>query len=192
MKEEQLAKRPTNRPMTAYPVTEPDRSLSDVTNSISRADFLKRGARGGAAIAVAGIAVGALAEAASADPISTADLAYYRLLIGAELLGSNFYSQAIAASNTSGNVTRYLKKAYLNEQEHYQSVAGILSGSGNTPAVSGDVNFRYPAGTFDTQASILKAAAQLESLMIGTYVGALGGIQGNQFKTGIAQILACE
>jgi hypothetical protein len=89
-------------------------------------------------------------------------------------------------------VTKYLKKAYLNEQEHYQSVAGILSGSGNTPAVSADVNFRYPSGTFESQSSILKAAVQLENLMIGTYVGALGGIQGNQFKSGIASILASE
>ena len=113
-----------------------------MTNSISRADLLRRGARGGAALVVAGATVGVLAESASADPLSQNDLAYARLLVGAELLASNFYSQAIAASNTSAAVMKYLKKAYLNEQEHYQSVSGILSGSGNTPAVSGDVELR--------------------------------------------------
>jgi hypothetical protein len=166
--------------------------LSDVTNSISRADLLRRGARGGAALVVAGAVVGVLTETASADPLSTQDLAYARLLVGAELLASNFYSQAIAASNTSGSVMRYLKKAYLNEQEHYQSVSGILSGSNNTPAVSGDVSFGYPAGTFESESSILKAAAQLETLMLGTYLGAVGGMVSNTFRTGIAQIAACE
>jgi Ferritin-like domain len=163
-----------------------------VTNTINRADLLRRGVRGGAALVVAGAAVGVLTESASADPLSTNDLAYARLLVGAELLASNFYSQAIAASNTSGSVMQYLKKAYLNEQEHYQSVSGILSGSGNVPAVSGDVSFGYPAGTFDTESSILKAAVQLEALMLGTYLGAVGGMQSNAFKTGIGQIAACE
>ena len=56
-------------------------------------------------------------------------MAYVRLLVGAELLASDFYSQAVAASTAKGAVARYLKRAYLNEQEHYQSVAGILSGA---------------------------------------------------------------
>jgi Ferritin-like domain len=163
-----------------------------VTNSISRADFLRRGARGGAVLVVAGATLGVLAESASADPLSQNDLAYARLLVGAELLASNFYSQAIAASNTSAAVMKYLKKAYLNEQEHYQSVSGILSGSGNTPAVSGDVSFAYPSGTFDSESSILKAAAALEAQMLGTYLGAVGGMASNTFRTGIASIAACE
>jgi Ferritin-like domain len=166
----------------------PDRSSIDVTSSFSRADLVKRGA----ALAVAGGAVGVFAETASADPISDQDLAYVRLLVTAELLQSNFYSQAIAASVLSGDVLRYVKRAYLNEQEHYQSVAGIVSGAGQVPTVSADVNFSYPDGTFDDQKSIVKAAAALESAVVSMYAGAMGGIVTNQFKTGIAQIAACE
>ena len=159
-----------------------------MTVSISRADLLRKGD----ALAVAGGAVGVLADTAAADPISDQDLAYVRLLVTAELLQSNFYTQAIAASVTSGEVTKYLKRAYLNEQEHYQSVAGIISGSGNVPTVSSDVNFSYAPGTFDDETSILKAAAALESAVVSAYAGAMGGIVTNQFKTGIAQIAACE
>jgi Ferritin-like domain len=159
-----------------------------VTLSISRADLLRRGAT----LAVVGGAVGVLADTASADPISDQDLAYFRLLVTAELLQSNFYSQAIAASVTSGDVTKYIQRAYLNEQEHYQSVAGIISGSGNVPAVSSDINFSYPTGTFDDEKSILKAAATLESAVVSMYAGAMGGIVTNQFKTGLGQIAACE
>jgi len=136
--------------------------------------------------------VGVLAETAGADPLSTQDLAYARLLVGAELLASDFYQQAIAASNSGATVMKYLKRAYLNEQEHYQSVAGILSGAGQTPAVSGDIDFSYPTGTFESETSILKAAVMLEAIVLGTYLGAIGGIQANSFKTGIAQIAACE
>jgi hypothetical protein len=163
-----------------------------VTDPFTRAALLGRGARGGAALVIAGGTVAALAEAASADPLPAADLAYARLLVGAELLASDFYQQAIAASNSGPAVTKYLKRAYLNEQEHYQSVAGILSGAGAPPAVSGDIDFGYPAGTFDSEKSILKAANQIEALMLGTYVGAIGGFQTGALKTGLAQIAACE
>jgi len=159
-----------------------------VTLSISRADLVRRGA----ALAVAGGAVGVFTEAANADPVSDQDLAYVRLLVTAELLQSNFYNQAVAASNTSGQVQKYLKRAAMNEQEHYKSVAGIVTGTGNVPAVAEDVNFSYPAGTFDSEASIVKAAAALESAVVSMYAGAMGGIVTNQFKTALGQIAACE
>src|SRR6185437_6596030 len=129
---------------------------------------------GGAALFVAGAGLGPLVRAAAAEPISTSDLAYARLLVGAELLASDFYEQAIAASNAGPVVAKYLKKAYANEQEHYQSVSGILTGAGLTPAVSADIDFTYPKGSFASEASILKLAQQLETTMLGTYLGEIG------------------
>ena len=58
--------------------------------------------------------------------------------------------------------------------------------------MSGDIDFSYPKGTFASEKSILKFAQQLETTMLGTYLGAIGGIQTNAFKTGLAQIAACE
>lgn len=133
-----------------------------------------------------------LAGTAAADPLPSADLAYARLLVGAELLASDFYTQAVAASNSSPGVMKYLKRAYANEQEHYQSVAGILSGAGVTPAVSTDIDFTYPKDSFASQKSILKLAQQLEAIMLGTYLGAVGGMQTNSLKQGLAQIAASE
>jgi hypothetical protein len=160
--------------------------------SITRADLLSRGARGGAALAVAGGAFGVLAEVAQADAPPVGDLADMRLLVTLELLASDFYTQAIAASNSSGDTMRYLKKAYLNEQEHYQTVAGILSGTNNVPAVSGDIDFSYPDGTFATQASIITFAAQLEATVLGGYLGTIGSLTTNSWKQAVAQIAACE
>ena len=160
--------------------------------SISRGQLLSRGAKGGAALVVAGSALGRFVDTAAAAPLPTADLAYARLLVGAELLASDFYSQAIAAANAGPTVAGYLKRAYANEQEHYQSVAEIVSGAGLTPAVSGDIDFSYPAGTFDSQGSIVKFAAQLEGTVLGAYLGAIDGIQTDSLKAGLARIAACE
>jgi hypothetical protein len=162
-----------------------------VTASITRGRFLAGGAKGGAALLVAGGAlVDFVGDAAAALPAN--DTAYVRLLVGTELLASDFYSQAIAASVSDSATTKYLKLAYFNEQQHYQSVAGILSGEGVTPAVSNDITFSYPAGTFASQKSIVAFADQLESTVLGTYMGAIGGIQTTSLLTGLAQIAACE
>ena len=162
-----------------------------MSGSISRGVLLSRGARLGAAALAGGLAAGPLAEGAAAA-LPSGDLAYARLLVGAELLAADFYGQALAARNGAPTVLRYLRRAAFNEQEHYQSVAGILSGSGVTPAVSGDITFSYPTGTFATQKSIVAFATQLETAVLGAYLGAVGNIQTTSLLTGLAEIAACE
>jgi hypothetical protein len=158
---------------------------------ITRGQLLSRSAKGGAALLVAGSAFGTFVETAAAA-LPTGDLAYARLLVGAELLASDFYSTATAAANTNRTVAAYLKRAYANEQEHYTSVAQIVTGSGGTPAVAGDIDFAYPAGTFASQHSIVKFAGRLESLVLGAYLGAIDGVQTDSLKAGLARIAANE
>ena len=160
--------------------------------SISRAQLLSRSAKGGAALLVAGSALGQLVDTAAAAPLPVSDLAYTRLLVGAELLAADFYAQAIAAANAGASVARYLKIAAFNEQEHYQAVARVLTGAGLTPAVAGDFEFSYPDGTFDTVGSIVTFGLQLETTILGAYLGALGAVQTDTVRTGIAPIAACE
>jgi rubrerythrin len=163
-----------------------------VSASITRGRFLSRSAKGGAALLVAGPALGRFVDTAAADSLPTADLAYVRLLVGAELLASDFYAVALAASNTGPKIAGYLKRAHANEQDHYRSVAGIISGAGLTPAVSGDFDFRYPAGTFAGRGSIVRFARRLENTILGAYLGAIAGIQTDSLKAVLAQIAACE
>jgi rubrerythrin len=162
-----------------------------VSAPITRGQLLSRSAKGGATLLVAGSALGTFVETAAAA-LPVGDLAYARLLVGAELLASDFYSLAAAAANSNRTVSGYLKRAYANEQEHYTSVAQIVSGSGGTPAVSGDFDFSYPAGTFARRRSIVKFAAQLETLILGTYLGAIDGIETDSLKAGLARIAANE
>jgi hypothetical protein len=163
-----------------------------VAGSISRAQLLSRSAKGGAVLLVGGSALGRFAATAMADPVPMADLAYARLLVGFELLAATFYKQAIAAANTSRTVTGYLRRAAANEQAHYQSIAAIISGAGQVPAVSGDIDFRFPPGTFASQKSIVRLGRELEGLMLAAYLGAIAGIQTDSLKARLAQIAACE
>jgi hypothetical protein len=162
-----------------------------VSAPITRGQLLARSAKGGAALLVAGSALGTFVETAAAA-LPVGDLAWARLLVGAELLASDFYTSAQAAGNTSATVTAYLKRAYANEQEHYQSVGEILTGAGATPAAPGDFDFNYPNGTFASQHSITKFAGQLETLILGSYLGAIDVIQTDSLKSGLARVAANE
>jgi rubrerythrin len=163
-----------------------------VPAAISRGQLLSRSAKGGAALLVGGAALGRFTGTAAADAVPPADLAYVRLLVGFELLAVDFYTQAIAAANTSRPVTAHLRRAYTNEQDHYRSVAAIISGAGQTPAVSGDIDFSFPSGTFAGQRSIVKLAKQLEGTMLAAYLGAIAGITTDSLKASLARIAACE
>jgi hypothetical protein len=159
---------------------------------MTRGQLLSRSAKGGATLLVAGSALGEFVATAAAAPLPTGDLAYARLLVGVELLASDFYAQAIAAANSTSTVQWYLKRAQLNEQDHYASVAGILNGAGQAPAVAGDIDFSYPTGTFDSEGSISKLAKQLEDLSVGAYLGAIAGLQTVALTGGLARIVSCE
>jgi hypothetical protein len=165
--------------------------LDHVTASITRGQFLSGGAKGGAALLVTGATLGGFAGEATAALPAT-DTAYVRFLVGAELLASDFYTQAITASITGNVVTKYLKLAYFNEQQHYQSVAGILTGEGITPAVANDITFSYPSGAFASEQSILALAIQIETTILGAYLGAMSQMQTTALLTGLAQIAANE
>ena len=166
--------------------TEREGASRRVKAELTRAELFSRGVKGGAALLVAGSAASLLAPAAVADPLPDNDLAYVRLLVGTELLGIDFYTRALAAKKLSSNGQKYLKAALLNEKEHYQSVAGILSGAGLVPAVSADIDFAYPKGSFDTAGAVTKLAARLETAFLGAYLGAAGGMQSSVLLGGVA------
>jgi ferritin-like protein len=161
-----------------------------VTAEFTRAELFSRGAKGGALLLGAGAAAVVLAPAAAADPLSDNDLAYVRLLVATELLGIDFYTRAIDAKKLSPTGQKYLKAALVNEKEHYQSVAGILSGANLVPAVSADIDFAYPKGSFDTASAVTKLAARLQATFLGAYLGAVGGMQASPLLGGIGRIAA--
>jgi hypothetical protein len=161
-----------------------------VTRQFSRTELLSRGTKTGAALFVAGSSYGVLAGVARAEGLSDNDLAYLRLLIACELLGVDFYTNAIAAQPFASEGAKQLKLALFNETEHYTSLAAIMTGAGQTPATGADIDFTYPKAAFTSAGSITKLAIDLETLFLGACLGAVDAVQSSALKLPIARMAA--
>lgn len=163
-----------------------------MNGGLSRTQLLTRSVKGSAALMIAGSVAGAFARRAAADPVSDSDLAYARLLVAAELLAADFYGRVIAAKLFEGQALKSLKRALFNEHEHYDSVATILNDAGQPPAVAADIDFSYPKGAFASKASVASLGVSLETVFLGAYLGAVGGLQSSALKQPFARIAASE
>jgi Ferritin-like domain len=160
---------------------------------VSRGQFFSRGAKGGAALLLAGsFAESLVGSAAAADTVPDSDLAYARLLVGGELLALDFYARAIASKRLHGDALAAVKRARLNERAHYNTMSEILNGAGQTPAVASDFDFTYPKGAFASKSAIARLGVALEAAFIGAYLGAVEGLQTDALKLPVAQIAANE
>jgi rubrerythrin len=164
-----------------------------VPTGLSRATFLRRGAVGGGALLVSASGFAGLAGSASAATPPDGDLAYLRLLIGAELLSLDFYASALASGKLKHHgAPGLVRRIRAQEKAHYSELSVVLTAAGQTPAVAGDIDFTYPKGSFDSQASIVRLAGRLERLMVGAYLGAIENVATPQLRIPIGQIAASE
>lgn len=144
------------------------------------------------AAALAGAAgLGALAAPAGAA-LPDNDLAYLRLLIGCELLGADFYAKAQEAKPYDPPGMQLLQRAAFNEREHYASLADALTAAGQTPATADDVDVTYPKATFTSVGGVTRAAVDLETIFLGAYLGAIGGLQSSALAQPLARMAASQ
>jgi hypothetical protein len=164
--------------------------ITTVNGQLSRAQLFSRGAKGGVALLAAGSALGPLAASAAADVFDDNDLSYLRLLIGAELLGMDFYANAVSAKHLGKLGDGHLRQALFNEKQHYQSLATFATGSNVVPLTADDVDFTYPEDTFTAAGPIVKLAVALETAFLGAYLGAVDAIHNQGLRTSVARIAA--
>jgi len=162
------------------------------TTRLSRAALLSAGAKGGAAVLVAGSALGAYADPAAADPLPDNDLALARLLVAVELLAIDFYQRAVKAARFGPVGQKYLRTAGSDEVAHSRAVAQILTGAGYTPATAADFDFVYPKQTFGSRGAIAKLARQFETTFLGAYLGAASTVQTPALVQPLSRIAASE
>jgi rubrerythrin len=166
---------------------------SIVGSGVNRAELLRRGALGGGALLVSASGLSAFAGTASAAAPPDSDLAYLRLLIGAELLGIDFQTHALASRKLhSKGAAALFRRLRADESAHYAKLAAVLTAAGQTPATSADIDFTYPQGSFRSQDSILKLAGRLERVMVGAYLGAAENVETPELRLPIGQIAANE
>jgi hypothetical protein len=161
------------------------------TRGLSRVELLRRGAGGGAILAVSGAGLGAFAGAAGAA-VPDVDLSYLRLLVGSELLKGDFESRALRSGKLASPRRAVLRRMREADAAHYKGLAGLLNGAGQAPAVAGDIDFSYPPGSFASRETIAKLAWRLVALTLGAYLGAVENVQTPQLRLPLGQIAANE
>ena len=80
-----------------------------------------------------------------------------------------------------------------DEKAHYNSLSTLITGAGQVPATSDDINFTYPKRSFGSEGrQRLKLATSIETLTLGAYLGAVENIQSSQLRLPIGHIAAYE
>jgi hypothetical protein len=158
---------------------------------LSRAELLRRGARGGALLVASGTGVAVLAPSASAA-VPDGDVAYLRLLVAAELLTADFASEALASGKLTGREAALVKQAQADDKAHYNGLSVLMNGAGQPPTLADDIDFSYPKQSYASQASILKLGWTLATLSLGAYLGAVENVQTPELRGPIGQIAANE
>jgi rubrerythrin len=152
---------------------------------------LRKGAVGGGVV-LSGSLIGALAGRANAATVPANDLAYLRLLVAAELLAADFQAKALASGKLSRAAKAVLRKMAADEKAHYRRLAQLVTAAGQIPSTSGDIDFAYPKGTFASASSVLARAAEIETLVLGAYLGSLENVETGELRLPLGQIAANE
>jgi rubrerythrin len=128
----------------------------------------------------------------SAAVIPDADLAYLRLLVGGELLAIDFQTKAIATGKLNAALRLTFRRLLVDERAHYARLSKLVVDAGQTAAGPGDVDFTYPRGSFASRTSIARLGWRIESILVGSYLGAIEEVVTPEVRLPIGQIAASE
>ena len=120
------------------------------------------------------------------------DLAYLRVLVAGELLAADLQAKALASTKLSRHARAVISKMAADEKAHYAKLAQLVTAAGQPPATAGDIDFSYPKGSFASQAAILRLAAEVETLVLGAYLGAIENVETPELRLPIGEIAANE
>jgi rubrerythrin len=158
----------------------------------SRSAFLRVGAGGAAALLVPGTAWASPARETAAAALPDGDLAYLRLLVGAELLAIDFQTKALATKKLDASLRATFRRLLADEKAHYAGLSKLLVDAGQVTTDPGDVDFAYPRGSFASRTSIARLGWRIESILVGSYLGAIESVVTPDVRLPIGQIAANE
>jgi Ferritin-like domain len=128
----------------------------------------------------------------AAAELPDGDVAYLRLLIGAELLAIDFQTRALATKKLSASLRLTFKRLLTDERAHYAALSKLLLAAGQPTTAPGDVDFAYRRGSFVSRPSIARLGWRIESILVGSYVGAIEEVVTPEVRLPIGQIAANE
>jgi hypothetical protein len=132
------------------------------------------------------------ASQADAAVPSDNDFAYLRVLVAAELLAADFHGKSLTSGKLSRHARAVVRKMAADDKAHYARLAQLVTAAGQPPATAGDIDFSYPKGSFASQAAVLRLAAEIESVVLGAYLGAIENMEAPELRLSLGQIAANE
>ena len=156
----------------------------------TRASFLRNTGKGAVGLVVGGSVLATATGVAFGQ--TSGDVEIAKVAATAELLAIDVYSRALSARSGgkvifAGATRQYLLNARRNEIAHYNALKGVLK----TDTPSG-LDFKYPAGTFKSAASIVNLGVTLETAFVRAYITAAKALTVAELRLVAAQIGASE
>jgi Ferritin-like domain len=127
-----------------------------------------------------------------ATPLPDGDLAYLRLLVGAELLAIDFQTKALATKKLNASLRVTFRRLLADEKAHYAALGKLLVDAGQPTTGPGDVDSAYPPGSFASRTSIARLGWRIEGILVGSYLGAIEEVATPEVRLRVGQIAANE
>jgi len=148
-----------------------------------RGEFFSAGAKGGLALVAGG---GILATAAApAAAQGSGDQRILALAATAELLVIDFLQRALAADVDAPRDV--LREVLRDERTHLRTIRSVLGSS-----APDDVDATFPAGTFNSAASVARLGFTLDTAFTRFYIGSVRRLRTDRLRTLAASFAANE
>ena len=169
--------------------------MTEVSNGVSRGQFMKHAAKGSVALVGAGgiIAAASTGTAFAGSTLSSSDIGALQAAYTAESLAVYVYT-AILANFTKFSHPKlmnidYFQAALADEKAHKAALAGVLGSK--TPSLT-NASFQIPSSVLKTGQTLLNTGVALETAFVEAYLGASNTLSSTDLRLVAAKIAANE
>jgi rubrerythrin len=153
---------------------------------ITRSSFILRGAVAAGSVYGAGMVGPFVRQALAQGDSGDVDVLNFALTL--EFLEAAFYKEAAKIDGLSDDAAEYIETFGESEQQHVDTLSGIVKEMGGKPVAAPMVDF----GKLDSEDAFLKLAVPLEDLGVSAYNGAGPSIKSKEILAAAGSIVQVE
>jgi hypothetical protein len=156
---------------------------------INRGQFLRLGVAGVVGTVGAGLLAGPASAALPVPKPQGDDVGFLSFAAVAELTSRAWYTQALGTKGFSAGERRRLQQAHAAKNDHIKRINVALGGDA---IQAGDFVATFPDGAFATRARALGLGAEIESLLVATYLNGAAFARDSATRLLLGRLLAYD
>jgi rubrerythrin len=160
--------------------------VAEHVDPVTRTAFLKKAGIGAGALVGGGALLGGLPSVAMAATTPASDVAILNFALTLEYLEADFYAQAVAKGNFTGDTNTFARTVAAHERAH---VAFLKSALGKKAVKKPTFDFK---DTVTDQTKFEATATVLEDTGVQAYLGQVGNIKNKKILAAAGSILPVE